>query len=280
MEKQVLDEAPIWSDMRTFDGAKWRGLVDGIIGGYPCQGFSLAGKMRGKLDERNLADHAVRLVREARPRWFFFENVGNHLRIGFRDVKSELEKLHYRVEAGLFSAEQMGAPHKRERLFIFGFYDRNWEEYVSVAAHKGLSRALREYEHASAEYELVDNDRKNCSHLESSKCERPRGRSVRFEPDKDWQPETEITRPGSELGDSTNIYGERRDAQRYDARQGKIGSSSLELPIFPPRQNEYEKWERVISEFPEIEPALRRVANEFPSQVDAMEFREERLRAL
>lgn len=121
MEDGCLDEAPIWTDLRTFDGKPWRGVVDCITGGYPCQPFSVAGKRKGDRDERHLWPEVARIVREVGPEWCFFENVGNHLRLGFEQVEDELRQMGYVVAAGLFSAEEVGSTHQRERLFIVAY---------------------------------------------------------------------------------------------------------------------------------------------------------------
>lgn len=136
MEAQLLDDAPVWSDLRTFNGAAWRGLVDGVIGGYPCQPFSVAGKRRGVDDPRHLWPYIAGIVRAVEPRWCFFENVGGHLRLGFREVAEELRGMGYRVAATLWRAEEVGAPHRRERLFIMANTERaRW-------AQAGLGRNL------------------------------------------------------------------------------------------------------------------------------------------
>ncbi len=118
IKDKALDDAPIWDDLKTFDPGPWRGGVDIVTGGYPCQPFSSAGKRRGKEDPRHLwpwiADH----LRCLRPELAFFENVGGHLSLGFREVHQNLRDMGYSVAAGLFSAEETGAPHRRERLFI------------------------------------------------------------------------------------------------------------------------------------------------------------------
>ena len=118
MEDKVLDEAPIWTDLKTFDGKPWRGKVDCIIGGYPCQPFSVAGRQRGEKDPRHLWPYISNIIRDVRPRYCFFENVENHLNIGFSEVRDELQAMGYNVKAGIFSAEEVGAPHQRKRLFI------------------------------------------------------------------------------------------------------------------------------------------------------------------
>ena len=62
MEADLLDAAPVWDDLQTFDGSPWRGVVDWLIGGIPCQSHSVAGKKRGAADERNLWPDARRVI--------------------------------------------------------------------------------------------------------------------------------------------------------------------------------------------------------------------------
>jgi DNA (cytosine-5)-methyltransferase 1 len=71
----LLDDAPIWSDIRTFDGPPWRGCVDIITAGFPCQPFSVAGKQRANDDSRNLWSDTIRIIREVKPQWCLLENV-------------------------------------------------------------------------------------------------------------------------------------------------------------------------------------------------------------
>lgn len=125
MAEEVLAPAPVWSDMRTFDGRPWRGVVDLITGGYPCQPFSHAGKRLGEQDERHLWPDIARVIGEVEPGIVFFENVSGHLTLGFDAVRADLERHGYRVAAGLFSAAEVGASHRRERLFILGVADRD-----------------------------------------------------------------------------------------------------------------------------------------------------------
>lgn len=123
MADKGMDAAPVWSDLRSFDGRPWRGIVDCVIGGYPCQPFSFAGKRGGECDPRHLWPDIARIVAEVQPGVVFFENVAGHLTMGFPAVRRELEGMGYRVTAGLFTAAEVGAPHRRERLFILGVAD-------------------------------------------------------------------------------------------------------------------------------------------------------------
>lgn len=123
MEEKRLDQAPVWTNLKTFDGKPWRGIVDCITGGYPCQPFSVAGKKLGRNDPRHLWPDIKRLITEIEPPICFFENVSNHLRVGFEEVANDLRQLGYQIKAGLFTAAEVGAPHKRERLFILAYRD-------------------------------------------------------------------------------------------------------------------------------------------------------------
>ena len=79
MEDKALDTAPVWDDITNFDGRPWRGTVDILSGGYPCQPFSVAGKRQGVQDPRHLWPHFARIIGECQPEWVFLENVANHL---------------------------------------------------------------------------------------------------------------------------------------------------------------------------------------------------------
>ncbi|MEZ5878954.1 MAG: DNA cytosine methyltransferase, partial [Tepidamorphaceae bacterium] len=123
MEDKALDHAPIWDDVASFDGRPWRGKVDILTAGYPCQPFSSAGKQRGRHDPRHLWPQVERIVTEAGPRWVFCENVEGHLDLGFAEVARRLQAMGYSVKAGLFSAAEAGASHIRRRLFILAHAD-------------------------------------------------------------------------------------------------------------------------------------------------------------
>jgi DNA (cytosine-5)-methyltransferase 1 len=123
MADQALDHAPVWDDVKAFDGRPWRGKVSLITGGYPCQPFSFAGPQRGKKDPRHLWPDIARIVREIDPEWCFFENVEGHLSVGATEVFKDLRLMGFSVKAGLFSALEVGASHLRRRLFILAHAD-------------------------------------------------------------------------------------------------------------------------------------------------------------
>ena len=129
-EEGRMDNAPIWTDLKTFPAREFRGKVHGLIGGYPCQPFSSAGKRQGEKDPRHLWPYILKHVRAIRPVWCFWENVAGHTTMGLWRVLSDLEEEGYRCTWGIFSAEEVGAPHQRKRVFILGYS-------TSLRPHRG-----------------------------------------------------------------------------------------------------------------------------------------------
>ena len=135
IESGWLDDAPIWSDLLTLEGRAWRGLVDGVIGGFPCQPHSFAGKRLGELDERNLWPAVARLVFNTGAAFCFFENVAGILPYYHRVIRPDLQALGYEVTEGIFSAEEVGAPHLRERLFWLAYRRGERRQQILQGAH-------------------------------------------------------------------------------------------------------------------------------------------------
>jgi len=123
-----LCDAPIWDDLHTFDGRPWRGLVDCITAGLPCQPFSVAGKQRGTEDERHLWPAAWRIIRQVRPRWVLLENVPGLRSVDrgavFGRILGDLASGGFRVCWDGLPASAFGAPHRRDRVWIVGHDNR------------------------------------------------------------------------------------------------------------------------------------------------------------
>jgi DNA (cytosine-5)-methyltransferase 1 len=122
LEKHWPD-VPRWRDIRTLTGDSFydkTGLhtVTVISGGFPCQPFSFAGKRRGKADNRFLWPEMLRVISEIRPSWVFGENVAGIINLALDDVYSALENKGYAVQAFIIPACAVGAPHRRDRVFI------------------------------------------------------------------------------------------------------------------------------------------------------------------
>jgi len=120
MEQGELVPAPIWTDLKTFPSDLFRDSVDIITGGYPCQPFSVAGRAQAFDDPRHLFPYILDHVRTIRPSQCFFENVEGHINRGLESVLQDLEGAGYDSTWGIFSAEEVGAPHQRKRIFILG----------------------------------------------------------------------------------------------------------------------------------------------------------------
>lgn len=121
MAEANLDQAPVWDDLTTFDSAAWRGRVDLISSGFPCQPFSAAGSQRGIEDDRWLWPAIAGIVRGVGPRYVFLENVPGLIRAGLPFVLADLADLGFNAEWGLLSAAEVGAPHKRERFWLLAY---------------------------------------------------------------------------------------------------------------------------------------------------------------
>lgn len=111
-------DTPNLGDIRTVDWAPLADQVDILVAGYPCQPFSQAGKRKGLDDPRHLWPAVRDAIAATRPRLVLLENVRGHLSLGFSDVLGDLADLGLDAEWGLFSSAEVGAPHRRDRLYI------------------------------------------------------------------------------------------------------------------------------------------------------------------
>jgi len=121
MAEGNIDVAPIWSDVTTFGQSEIDqvGPIDIICGGFPCQDVSVAGKGAGLAGERSgLFFEIIRLIRLARPRFVFLENVSALLTRGLDTVLKELSESGYDAEWQVLGADDVGANHRRKRVWI------------------------------------------------------------------------------------------------------------------------------------------------------------------
>lgn len=117
----ILPPFPIWDDVQTFDGRPWRGIVDVISGGFPCQDISVAGKGAGIEGERSgMWQHMARIIGEVRPRIVFVENSPALITRGLGRVLGDLASLGYDCRWTVLGAADVGAPHQRDRIWLVG----------------------------------------------------------------------------------------------------------------------------------------------------------------
>jgi len=144
----ILPRFPIWDDVRTFDGKPWRGLVDIVAGGFPCQDISGAGKGAGINGERSgLWKEMGRIVREIRPRFVFVENSPMLTGRGIGTVLGDLAEMGYDARWAVLSSADAGHGNLRERIWILAdnlrFRDQGYFEGVRFgeARQRGASCA-------------------------------------------------------------------------------------------------------------------------------------------
>jgi DNA (cytosine-5)-methyltransferase 1 len=249
LEKHWPD-VPRWRDIRDLTGADFyertnRRTVDVISGGFPCQPFSVAGKQRGKEDDRYLWPEMARVVKELRPTWVVGENVAGIINMALDTVLSDLEAAGYTVRTFVLPACGVGAPHQRYRTAIVAYSDSYGKKY----------RRERERVHN----EEWDRKTQECrwDHIEP----RIRGNGENV-------PNTDS--PRQEEFDSSKIP----DQQGFSGGNGYEGTicntsgqrlrDGAEKPLGKYR----EKQEPKRSDWWAAEPGVGRVANGIPNRVD------------
>jgi DNA (cytosine-5)-methyltransferase 1 len=115
----VLAPFPVWNDVQTFDGTQWRGRIDVVSGGFPCQDISSAGKGAGIDGARSgMWFHMARVIGEVRPQYAFVENSPMLTSRGLGRVLGDLAAMGYDARWGVLGAVHSGAPHRRDRIWI------------------------------------------------------------------------------------------------------------------------------------------------------------------
>ncbi len=236
----ILEAFPIWSDITTFDGKPWQGIVDVISGGFPCQDISSAGKGAGIEAERSgLWSEMARIIGEVRPRYVFVENSPMLVSRGLTRVISDLAQMGYDAQWARFSASNFGAPHIRDRIWIVGH-----------ATSKGFSKWSTPTMGQSGSIEKPKR----------SSCEIPNSQSIGWE--QAWEGEQSSKERLSRCcGESSNsdCFNEQRlitsdsDQERWQEQDKRSARSSC---------NELTWWE--------VEPELGRVADGVANRVDRL----------
>ena len=148
----ILPTFPIWDDVCTLDGKPWRGTVDVLAGGFPCQDISAAGKGEGISGERSgLWKEYARLIGEIQPRFVFAENSPLLRTRGLGVVLKDLASLGYNARWGVIGAGNIGAPHKRDRMWVLAY--TNNESRLQTYSKTSTLRSRRDSrDYASGAY--------------------------------------------------------------------------------------------------------------------------------
>ena len=279
--------APIWDDATTFDGKPWRGHIDLLTAGYPCQPFSHAGQRKGASDERHLWPDVARIIDECAPELVFLENVEGHISLGLDTVLLDLERLGYRHACGLFSTAETRGTQGRKRVFILARrkgFERGREQPTGKAGRgwAGSSRgcadvadndqhdARAEREQCGGEFRRdQSNGGDGQSSLDSGPSPRRDGAGERAGPNQ--QGGECLSREGCEdVGSASRKRGSARHpnpATGNDRHAGKsFNAGRSALPHSPPGPEDYNAWGRVLNVAPHLAPALsvsdvKRIAN-------------------
>ncbi len=165
-----LGSFPIWDDVRTFDGKPWRGIVDVVSGGFPCQDISTAGKGAGIIGERSgLWKEFARIIGEVGPRFVLVENSPALTSRGLGTVLGDLASLGYNAKWGVLGAHHVGAPHKRDRIWIVANsakLHRNECFYYSGISVGG--KQIPEFRNGGWTKNVANTDKIGCGQVEQS----------------------------------------------------------------------------------------------------------------
>jgi DNA (cytosine-5)-methyltransferase 1 len=273
----LLPTFPIWDDVQTFDGKPWRGIVDVVSGGFPCQDISAAGKGGGIEAERSgMWKEMARIIGEVRPRYAFVENSPMLTSRGLGTVLKDLAQMGFNAEWGVFSAADVGANHKRERIWIcaeqrnflsYPQYNRNgWGEQQSESIEKTdgtMANSKKLFSDGSKNNSGICLERKKKlklgnngwkKNLANSRCElRSEGNSTELDSKTEIRSSSAIHNKSSGEGqlcnsNSKDVERQRKESIGIEQKLGNFGSSSW--------------WE--------IEPNMGRVADGVAARMDRL----------
>jgi len=237
----LLPYFPIWDDVQTFDGKPWTGIVDVVSGGFPCQDISAAGKGGGIEAERSgMWKEMARIISEVRPRYAFVENSPMLTSRGLGTVLKDLAQMGFNAEWGVLSAANVGANHKRERIWICA-EQRNFLSYPKYNRH-----GWRQQQSESVE--------KKDGTMANSRCKlRSEGNSAELDSKEEIRSFSSIHNKSSGQGqlcnsDSKNVERQWKESIGIEQKLGNFSSSSW--------------WE--------IEPNMGRVADGVAARMDRL----------
>jgi DNA (cytosine-5)-methyltransferase 1 len=158
---KILPTFPIWDDVQTFDGKPWRGIVDVVSGGFPCQDISAAGNGAGITGARSsMWGHMARIIGEVRPKYAFVENSPMLTSRGLGTVLRDLATMGYDAEWCVLGADDVGANHHRKRIWILAYFNSRLEQTWSNSRILEQSNSQRQtigHAHGSSQENVGDS---------------------------------------------------------------------------------------------------------------------------
>lgn len=235
IEDGFLDEAPIFGDIDHFiesgSAKKYKGFVDVVTAGFPCQPFSVAGKQRGEDDERNKWPQTLQCIRDVRPRYALLENVPGLLNSGyFGEILSSLAQAGFDARWCVLGADDVGAPHRRKRLWILAYSDHSGSGTPERSSDRNREKKDQGWQEQSLPQsrrlgeELADSDSKRHGRRD---CEGRRGEGRNLQ-----QKEREGREMGSEVEGCGGAYREDvadTDSERLEGQREESSRTGEEL---------------------------------------------------
>jgi DNA (cytosine-5)-methyltransferase 1 len=174
----LLPPFPIWDDVQTFDGKPWRGIVDVVSGGFPCQDISAAGKGAGIDGERSgMWREMARIICEVRPRFVFVENSPMLTSRGLGRVLGDLSSMGFDAAWGVLGAADVGANHQRDRIWVVGKQVGNAYNDGQIATEVRNSIAERGNDFETRKEQAIESERSSkqfaqMAYSNGSQCKR------------------------------------------------------------------------------------------------------------
>lgn len=131
--KMHWPDVPVYDDIKTLHAEEFKIRPDVICGGLPCQPFSVAGKQRGKKDDRYLWPEMLRVIKEFRPNWVIAENVVGLINMGLDEVLLDLESEGYTTQSFVIPAAGLDGSHRRERVWVVGYAEHDGSSASEVS---------------------------------------------------------------------------------------------------------------------------------------------------
>ncbi len=192
----LLPAFPIWDDVRTFDGHPWRGRVQVVSGGFPCTDISAAGKGAGIDGEASgLWLEMARIICEVRPRFVFVENSPMLTTRELERVLGDLASMGFDARWGVLGADDTGAPHKRDRIWIVADTQGERRGEARQFRHDEPKERTAGSREAVHDADGLDWDEvRRATQRESGHAGEPNSRARRNAADLDWPTEPDVGR--------------------------------------------------------------------------------------
>ena len=236
--------------------------IDVIVGGYPCQPFSIAGRKKGEKDTRYLWTEFIRLIRECRPTWVIGENVAGHIKLGLDKVLSDLESEGYSARTFSISGVSVGANHKRERVWIVANANDDGVSSAEESGATGLRSRSSPKESEPSGQSKGSGDggfrAKDVAHAESIECNVRKPRKHK----KEGGIQGEVRRESCDVAHAL-CFKQGESSQRKRGEDTKRGSIDFTRHKKEGAEGSYKGWW-------DVEPDVGRVANGIPNRMDRL----------